>query len=78
MAFVEGKSDMERLGIFKEMSYISIGDTYSPPTNREQDLLQLFSACQVSIGNLDLTSLGERVFFCVREKLETLGHKVEP
>lgn len=34
MAFVEGKSDMERLGIFKEMSYISIGDTYSPPTNR--------------------------------------------
>ncbi|KAK7922143.1 hypothetical protein WMY93_009045 [Mugilogobius chulae] len=33
MAFPEGKSDMERLGIFKEMGYISIGDKYSPPNN---------------------------------------------
>uniref|UniRef100_A0AAV2MKD1 Cilia-and flagella-associated protein 96 n=1 Tax=Knipowitschia caucasica TaxID=637954 RepID=A0AAV2MKD1_KNICA len=31
MAFAEGKSDMERLGIFKEMGYISIGDKYNPP-----------------------------------------------
>ncbi|XP_026186265.1 cilia-and flagella-associated protein 96 isoform X2 [Mastacembelus armatus] len=31
---VEGKSDMERLGIFKEMSYISVGDKYTPTTNR--------------------------------------------
>ncbi|KAI3352167.1 hypothetical protein L3Q82_020978 [Scortum barcoo] len=30
----DGKSDMERLGVFKEMSYISIGDKYAPPTNR--------------------------------------------
>ncbi|XP_051277241.1 UPF0602 protein C4orf47 homolog isoform X1 [Dicentrarchus labrax] len=29
----EGKSDMERLGVFKEMSYISVGDKYSPLTN---------------------------------------------
>uniref|UniRef100_A0A3P8S1Y1 Cilia-and flagella-associated protein 96 n=1 Tax=Amphiprion percula TaxID=161767 RepID=A0A3P8S1Y1_AMPPE len=29
----EGKSDMERLGVFKEMSYISLGDKYAPPTN---------------------------------------------
>ncbi|XP_054454080.1 UPF0602 protein C4orf47 homolog [Anoplopoma fimbria] len=28
------KSDMERLGIFKEMSYISVGDKYTPPSNR--------------------------------------------
>ncbi|XP_072288361.1 cilia-and flagella-associated protein 96 [Eucyclogobius newberryi] len=34
MAFGDGKSDMERLGIFKEMGYISIGDKYSPPNNR--------------------------------------------
>ncbi|KAJ0002845.1 hypothetical protein NQD34_007994 [Periophthalmus magnuspinnatus] len=34
MAYAEGKSDMERLGIFKEMGYISIGDKYSPPNNR--------------------------------------------
>lgn len=26
----EGKSDMERVGLFKEMSYISIGDKYVP------------------------------------------------
>ncbi|XP_018549878.1 UPF0602 protein C4orf47 homolog [Lates calcarifer] len=30
----EGKSDMDRLGVFKEMSYISIGDKYISPTNR--------------------------------------------
>ncbi|KAK2849569.1 hypothetical protein Q5P01_009403 [Channa striata] len=30
----DGKTDMERLGIFKELSYISVGDKYSPPTNR--------------------------------------------
>ncbi|XP_035017576.2 UPF0602 protein C4orf47 homolog [Hippoglossus stenolepis] len=30
----EGKSDMERLGVFKEMSYISVGDKYTSPTNR--------------------------------------------
>uniref|UniRef100_A0A8D0A6F1 Cilia-and flagella-associated protein 96 n=1 Tax=Sander lucioperca TaxID=283035 RepID=A0A8D0A6F1_SANLU len=30
----DGKSDMERLGIFKEMSYISVGDKYTPPTIR--------------------------------------------
>ncbi|KAG7518276.1 hypothetical protein JOB18_029824 [Solea senegalensis] len=29
-----GKMDMERLGIFKEMSYISIGDKYTSLTNR--------------------------------------------
>lgn len=34
MPLDEGKSDMERLGVFKEMSYISIGDKYTPPTNR--------------------------------------------
>uniref|UniRef100_A0A3Q3GFC3 Cilia-and flagella-associated protein 96 n=1 Tax=Labrus bergylta TaxID=56723 RepID=A0A3Q3GFC3_9LABR len=30
----EGKSDMERLGVFKEMSYITVGEKYSPQTNR--------------------------------------------
>ncbi|XP_034546069.1 UPF0602 protein C4orf47 homolog isoform X2 [Notolabrus celidotus] len=30
----ERKSDMERLGVFKEMSYISIGDKYTPLFNR--------------------------------------------
>ncbi|XP_026212869.1 UPF0602 protein C4orf47 homolog isoform X2 [Anabas testudineus] len=30
----EGKSDMERLGVFKEMNYISIGDKYTSPINR--------------------------------------------
>ncbi|XP_038555465.1 UPF0602 protein C4orf47 homolog [Micropterus salmoides] len=34
MPSVDGKIDMERLGVFKEMSYISIGDKYAPPTNR--------------------------------------------
>ncbi|XP_030001984.1 cilia-and flagella-associated protein 96 isoform X4 [Sphaeramia orbicularis] len=34
MPLGEGKSDMERLGVFKEMSYISIEDKYTPPTNR--------------------------------------------
>nr|XP_020466960.1 UPF0602 protein C4orf47 homolog [Monopterus albus] len=34
MPSVEGKSDMERLGVFKEMSYISVGDKYNPSTNR--------------------------------------------
>ncbi|XP_069388083.1 cilia-and flagella-associated protein 96 [Paralichthys olivaceus] len=28
------KSDMDRLGVFKEMSYISVGDKYTSPTNR--------------------------------------------
>ncbi|XP_074503933.1 cilia-and flagella-associated protein 96 isoform X1 [Sebastes fasciatus] len=28
------KSDMERVGVFKEMSYISVGDKYAPPINR--------------------------------------------
>ncbi|XP_068571598.1 cilia-and flagella-associated protein 96 [Cebidichthys violaceus] len=28
------KSDMERLGVFQEMSYITIRDKYTPPTNR--------------------------------------------
>ncbi|XP_010753496.2 cilia-and flagella-associated protein 96 [Larimichthys crocea] len=31
---MEGKNDMERLGVFKEMSYISVGDKYIPHTNR--------------------------------------------
>ncbi|AWP12536.1 putative UPF0602 protein C4orf47 -like [Scophthalmus maximus] len=30
----EGKGDMDRLGVFKEMSYISIGDKYTSATNR--------------------------------------------
>ncbi|XP_049898957.1 UPF0602 protein C4orf47 homolog [Epinephelus moara] len=30
----DGKSDMERVGVFKEMSYISVGDKYNPPTSR--------------------------------------------
>uniref|UniRef100_A0A3Q3A0E4 Cilia-and flagella-associated protein 96 n=1 Tax=Kryptolebias marmoratus TaxID=37003 RepID=A0A3Q3A0E4_KRYMA len=30
----DGKSDMERLGVFMEMSYISVGDKYSPPNSR--------------------------------------------
>nr|XP_046262701.1 UPF0602 protein C4orf47 homolog isoform X2 [Scatophagus argus]XP_046262702.1 UPF0602 protein C4orf47 homolog isoform X2 [Scatophagus argus]XP_046262704.1 UPF0602 protein C4orf47 homolog isoform X2 [Scatophagus argus] len=30
----ERKSDMERLGIFKEMSYVSVGDKYAPSTTR--------------------------------------------
>ncbi|XP_069575020.1 cilia-and flagella-associated protein 96 [Brachyistius frenatus] len=34
MPLGEGKSDMERLGVFKEMSYISIGDKYTPATCR--------------------------------------------
>ncbi|XP_008292509.1 cilia-and flagella-associated protein 96 [Stegastes partitus] len=29
----DGKSDMERLGVFKEMSYISVGDKYTPPVS---------------------------------------------
>ncbi|XP_059202787.1 UPF0602 protein C4orf47 homolog [Centropristis striata] len=28
------KNDMERLGVFKEMSYISVGDKFTPSTNR--------------------------------------------
>ncbi|XP_042348702.1 UPF0602 protein C4orf47 homolog [Plectropomus leopardus] len=28
------KTDMERLGVFKEMSYISVGDKYNPSSNR--------------------------------------------
>lgn len=31
----EGKSDMERVGIFQEMGYISIGDKYTPFVYRE-------------------------------------------
>ncbi|KAI9525288.1 hypothetical protein NQZ68_009969 [Dissostichus eleginoides] len=31
------KSDMERLGVFKEMSYISVGDKYTPPHSRKPD-----------------------------------------
>ncbi|KAJ6668604.1 hypothetical protein lerEdw1_012086 [Lerista edwardsae] len=30
----EGKSDMERIGLFSEMEYISIGDKYVSPFNR--------------------------------------------
>ncbi|XP_006630035.2 cilia-and flagella-associated protein 96 [Lepisosteus oculatus] len=30
----EGKSDMERIGLFREMGYISIGDKYTSPYNR--------------------------------------------
>ncbi|XP_036933252.1 UPF0602 protein C4orf47 homolog isoform X2 [Acanthopagrus latus] len=30
----DSKSDMERLGVFKEMSYISVGDKYTAPSNR--------------------------------------------
>ncbi|XP_028815499.1 cilia-and flagella-associated protein 96 isoform X2 [Denticeps clupeoides] len=30
----EGKSDMERVGLFKEMGYISVGDKYTPFTYR--------------------------------------------
>ncbi|XP_028272681.1 cilia-and flagella-associated protein 96 [Parambassis ranga] len=30
----EGKSDMERLGVFKEMSYISVGEKYTPHLSR--------------------------------------------
>ncbi|KAJ8416529.1 hypothetical protein AAFF_G00358170 [Aldrovandia affinis] len=30
----EGKTDMDRVGLFKEMGYISIGDKYTPNTNR--------------------------------------------
>ncbi|XP_044061280.1 UPF0602 protein C4orf47 homolog isoform X1 [Siniperca chuatsi] len=33
MSSGDRKSDMERLGVFKEMSYISVGDKYAPPTN---------------------------------------------
>ncbi|XP_071313948.1 LOW QUALITY PROTEIN: cilia-and flagella-associated protein 96 [Trachinotus anak] len=32
MPSAEGKTDMERLGVFKEMSYIFKGDNYTPPT----------------------------------------------
>jgi len=31
----EGKSDMERIGIFKELGYISIGDKYTSFFNRK-------------------------------------------
>ncbi|KAM7000223.1 cilia-and flagella-associated protein 96 [Tautogolabrus adspersus] len=34
MVLGEGKSDMERLGVFKEMSYVTVGEKYSPQTNR--------------------------------------------
>uniref|UniRef100_A0A3B4WYI0 Cilia-and flagella-associated protein 96 n=1 Tax=Seriola lalandi dorsalis TaxID=1841481 RepID=A0A3B4WYI0_SERLL len=34
MPSAEEKSDMERLGVFKEMSYISSGDKYTPPSSR--------------------------------------------
>lgn len=35
--------DMQRLGIFKEMSYITIGDKFTSSSNRESNLgLQLF------------------------------------
>lgn len=30
----DAKSDMERVGLFKEMGYISIGDKYRPFTYR--------------------------------------------
>ncbi|XP_022612858.1 UPF0602 protein C4orf47 homolog isoform X2 [Seriola dumerili] len=33
MPSAEEKSDMERLGVFKEMSYISSGDKYTPPSS---------------------------------------------
>ncbi|XP_047441410.1 UPF0602 protein C4orf47 homolog [Mugil cephalus] len=34
MPLGNGKSDMERLGVFKEMSYISVGDKYTPLSSR--------------------------------------------
>ncbi|XP_068181739.1 cilia-and flagella-associated protein 96 isoform X2 [Antennarius striatus] len=34
MVFGEGKSDLERLGVFQEMSYISVGDIYNPSSSR--------------------------------------------
>lgn len=43
----EGKSDMERLGIFKEMSYISVGAKYTPPALRKT-ILSCVPAYQVS------------------------------
>lgn len=33
----EGKSDMERVGLFKELGYISIGDKYTSSTYRKCD-----------------------------------------
>lgn len=38
MPSMEGKSDMERIGVFKEMSYISIGDKYTPVSNRKHSI----------------------------------------
>ena len=37
----EGKSDMERLGVFQEMGYVSIGDKYVPA--RYSKLIDLLS-----------------------------------
>lgn len=47
----EGKSDMERLGVFKEMSYISIGDKYTSPISRKNDL---FIYCLIHVMNLSI------------------------
>lgn len=30
-----GKTDMERIGLFSEMEYITVGDKYVSPFNRE-------------------------------------------
>ena len=39
------KTDMERIGLFSEMGYTSIGDPYVPPNSSEymQNMLAFFS-----------------------------------
>ena len=39
----DSKSDMERLGVFKEMSYISVGDKYTTSSNRKYKIFCLIS-----------------------------------
>lgn len=47
-----GKTDMERIGLFSEMEYITIGDKYVSPFNRKY--IFLFSS---AIQEHGLTSL---------------------
>lgn len=37
----EGKSDMDRVGLFQEMGYISVGDKYIPYTYRKYSSISL-------------------------------------
>ncbi|XP_012731715.1 UPF0602 protein C4orf47 homolog [Fundulus heteroclitus] len=49
MPSAHGKSDMERLGVFMEMSYISVGDKYTP-TNSRSFNESAYQGCQMQAG----------------------------